>query len=344
MKVVVRNWGVVSPAGWGRDAFRQALAAAEPLPAADLPRPGQEQPLRVRRVPQPSKRPGFIAHARLRRTSPISQYVVASALEALEGDAELARENKRVLGIVFCATCGCVNYSRRFYDEAWKSPATASPLIFPETVFNAPASHLAALLGTTAITYTLVGDGANFPAGMAVAAHWLREGRVEGCLVVGAEESDWLTADAARLLNPGIVMSEGAGALYLTCERGDARGAGLAELTAITDPQFFTDAPGRLRAARGVRESLAPFGAGEFLCDGLLGTRKSDRAEEAAWADWTGRRMSPKRILGEGLCAASAWQCGCALDALHTGDSHAAVVSVAGASQQVIGARFERLP
>ena len=68
---------------------------------------------------------------------------------------------------------GSVNYSRRFYDETLKDPATASPLVFPETVFNAPASHLAALLGTTAINYTLVGDPGTFLQGIALAADWL---------------------------------------------------------------------------------------------------------------------------------------------------------------------------
>src|SRR3712207_8481791 len=32
--------------------------------------------------------------------------------------------------------------------------------LFPETVFNAPASHLAAILGISGASYTLVGDGA----------------------------------------------------------------------------------------------------------------------------------------------------------------------------------------
>ena len=52
------------------------------------------------------------------------------------------------LGIVACTMAGSVAYSRRFYEEVLREPATASPLVFPETVFNAPASHLAAYLGT----------------------------------------------------------------------------------------------------------------------------------------------------------------------------------------------------
>ena len=71
---------------------------------------------------------------------------------------------------------GCVNYSRRFYDEVLQDPATASPLIFPETVFNAPASHLAGYFASTAMDYTLVGDPCSFLQGTALAADWLETG------------------------------------------------------------------------------------------------------------------------------------------------------------------------
>ena len=36
--------------------FREAIARGEPLPINELPRPGWEQPLRVRSVPPPSQR------------------------------------------------------------------------------------------------------------------------------------------------------------------------------------------------------------------------------------------------------------------------------------------------
>src|SRR4029079_15259432 len=122
---------------------------------------------------------------RLRRSSPISHFVVGAALEALGTDAPAVSAGPLRLGIVLWGMSGCVNYSRRFYDEVLKDPATAIPLVFPETVFNAPASHLAALLGTTAVNYTLVGDPGTFLQGLALAADWLSAKRVDGCLVVG---------------------------------------------------------------------------------------------------------------------------------------------------------------
>src|SRR6266498_3577469 len=197
--IFIHGIGAVSPAGWGVLPMREALAKGEPLPVKEIARPGWTRSLRVRPVPPPSPRPNFLSHARLRRTSPITQFAVAAALEALGEDAAHVSNGSLRLGIILCVMTGCVNYSRRFYDETLKDPATASPLVFPETVFNAPASHLAALLGTTAINYTLVGDPATVLQGIALAADWLLSEQVDGCLVIGAEEMDWLTAEAVTL-------------------------------------------------------------------------------------------------------------------------------------------------
>jgi len=41
-------------------------------------------------------------------------------------------------------------------------------MIFPETVFNSSASHLAAYLGSAGVNYTLVGDAGTFLQGLAV--------------------------------------------------------------------------------------------------------------------------------------------------------------------------------
>jgi hypothetical protein len=316
--------------------LRAAMANGASLLVKELARPGWTHGLKIRQVPPPETRPAFLAHARLRRTSPITHHVVASALEAIGTDAPLVASQTLRLGVVFCAMSGCVNYSRRFYDEVLHDPATASPLVFPETVFNAPASHIAAFLGTPAMNYTLVGDPAAFLDGVAVAANWLLEDRVDGCLVIGAEESDWLTSDAFRLFSRQLILSDGAGALYLKRTREGA----LAELGAITDPHLFVQKQCRTAAVKSARAQLPGVGAKEILVDGRQGVVRLDAAETAAWQDWTGARISPKRILGEGLMAAAAWQCVSAIDALREMSYTVASVSVAGYNQQAIGARF----
>jgi len=336
-KIFICGEGAVSPAGWGMDAFREALACGEPLPTTDLVRPGGSRPLQIRSVPAAVPRPAFTGHARLRRTSPIAHYAVGAALEALGPDAAKVADGSLRLGIVLCVMTGCVNYSRRFYDETLKDAATASPLIFPETVFNAPTSHLASLLGTTAINYTLVGDPGTVLQGVALAADWLLSARVDGCLVIGAEEMDWLTAEAVGLFAHSAQISDGAGALYLRRDAGQNPGV---ELTEVTNPFLFANGQTRALAALRARAAMNLNDGSNLLCDGLQGVLRLDRDEARAWQDWSGARLSIKRILGEGLMAAAAWQCVAAVDALRQKKCSAAVVNIVGCNQQAIAARF----
>jgi 3-oxoacyl-(acyl-carrier-protein) synthase len=353
-RVFVHGSGAVSPAGWGVSALLRTLEETDPIPVQHLERPGRKQPLRVRRVPVADPRPASFGHARLRRASPISQYAVAAAQEALGPDAAFAGRAERRLGVILCVMSGCVNYSRRFFDEALRDPATASPLVFPETVFNAPSSHLAAVLGTTAINYTLVGDPATYLDGLVLAAQWLSQGLVDGCVVVGAEELDWLTADAFRLFARRLVVSEGAGALYLTSHPqpfsvsdGQPPGATNAKavtLDSVTDTFIFWNEPERAAAARAVATQLLARGQTHLVCDGLQQVPRFDRAEALAWKDWKGTRRSVKTVLGEGLMAAAAWQCVAAVELLRAGQHTAAFVPVAGCNAQVAGARFATVP
>jgi hypothetical protein len=235
---------------------------------------------------------------------------------------------------------GCVNYSRRFYDEALRDPGTASPLVFPETVFNAPASHLAALLGTSSMNYTLVGDPGTFLQGLALAANWLLDERVDACLVLGGEECDWLTSDAFHLFSRRLILGDGAGALYL--KKAADEGA-IAELQSVTDSYLFSSRQSRAQAARHVRAELPPCTPNLLLSDSLLNLPKLDAAEATAWQDWDAARLSPKVLLGEGLMAAAAWQCIVAIDALKQNSYSGANISVVGCNQQAIGAHFVNL-
>ena len=339
MNISITGLGAVSPAGWGVKPLREALAANAPLPTTDLARPGWEKPLRVRSVPASPTKLAALAHPRLRRVSPITRYAVASAIEAIGGEVGNISQPHR-LGVIFCVMSGCVNYSRRFYDEVLKDPPSASPLVFPETVFNAPSSHLAALLGAGGMNYTIVGDPGTFLQGLALGADWLLRESADRVLVVGAEEIDWATADSFRMFARRLVLAEGSGAVLLS-RGGDA--PALASLEAITDSHLFLQRRGRAAAAAAMRGQLpARMETGALLCDGLQDVPRFDAGEAPVWRDWTGPRLSPKTVLGEGLMAAAAWQCVAAVDALGEGRASAANVSVVGCNQQAIGAQFVR--
>lgn len=326
--VAVGGVGVVSPAGWGLKALREALASGTPCPMQKLPRPGLDSPLTIRPVPTPAERPPCFQHPRLRRASAITRFAVSAGLEAL-GKNEVAR-----LGIITCVMSGCVQYSRRFYHEVLDNPAAASPLLFPETVFNAPGSHLGSVLGNVSINYTLVGDPGTFLQGLALGATWVAERRLDGCLVVGAEEVDWVTSESFRMFDKGFLLAEGAGAIYLRRRRQESE----VTLECITDSHLYSGWS-RGQAAKAMREQLPPA---DLLVDGTQGMKRYDRAEIEAWSDWTAQRLSPKLVLGEGLMAGSPWQCIAAVDALQHGRSFSALVSVVGCNQQAIAAQFIR--
>jgi hypothetical protein len=335
-RVFVYGLGAVSPAGWGVAALREALSRGRPLPIQPLARPGWEQPLRLRPVPPPAIRPAFLAEPRLRRASPLSQYVAATALEATARFRE--NNSHRRLGIIVCLQSGCVQYSYRFFEETLKNPATASPLLFPETVYAAPASHAAALLGDLPLVQTVVGDPAIYLQGLSMGIRWLLEKRVDACLVIGAEENNWLLADALWHFEPSSVLSGGAGAVCLGLDAAWSLGV---ELASITDAHTYTAAKGHRQAAQAMRLQLPPGSPRDLLCDGLGDSPRANAPELAAWQDWPGQRISPKRILGEGLAAAAAWQCVAACDAVAGGQS-AAFLSLVGCNQQAIGAHWVR--
>ncbi len=180
-------------------------------------RPGWEKPLPARLVPNPAVRPEFLAHPRLRRASPITHYVVAAALEAT-ATLRANPDPKCRLGLVVCLQSGCVNYSCRFFDEMLKDPATASPLLFPETVYAAPASHVAAVLENVSLAEHAGGRSGRLSAGSGPGAQWLEENRVDACLVIGAEETNWILADALWHLERPAILTAGAGALCLCRE------------------------------------------------------------------------------------------------------------------------------
>ena len=325
-RIFAHGFGAVSPAGWGVAALSAALENGVPLPTQTLARPGWEKPLHVRSVPTQAARPAYLAHPRLRRAGAMAQHTVAAVLEALGGDVPRAQAGELRLAIIVSTLAGSVAYTRRFYEEILRDPATASPLIFPETVFNAPASHLAAFLGTTAINYTLVGDEGTFLQGLALGANWLDDGLADGCVVIGAEEMDWIVADAVRLFRRGAVYGSGAGAVYLKKDYAPV------ELASVTDPFLFTQQQSRVHAARKMREHLPAGTADELLCESETGN--------AAWPGWPGPRLAPKAILGEAFLASAAWQCVAAGDAVRRGEFQAATISIVGANEQAIGARL----
>ena len=230
MTLAIAGMGWVTPLGAGVDSVWERLLQGDEAPATTISEQFADRAYRVFRVPESALK--GVSYPRLRRASAISRFAAAAGLQALESAGlKLDSRNAERIALIFAISNGGVTYTKRFYREIVGTGAqAASPLLFPETVFNAPASHLAAILGVTGATYTLVGDGAIGVAAITMAEELMENAALDYCLVVGTEEIDWLLCDAYqrwRLLrlappietfskqNRGMILSEGAGAIVL---------------------------------------------------------------------------------------------------------------------------------
>src|SRR6266480_1995560 len=233
MSLAIAGMGWVTPLGRGVDSVWDLLLRGHEASATTISEQFGDRSYSVFRVPESAM--AAFAHPRLRRSSVISRFAAAAGLDALRAAGlEPGSHSGERTALIFAISNGGVIYTKRFYSNIVESGAqSASPLLSPETVFNAPASHLAAILGITGATYTLVGDGAVGLAAIKMAEDLMANETLDYCLVVGTEEIDWLLCDAYRRwrllrssppIEPfstqqrGMILSEGAGAILLARE------------------------------------------------------------------------------------------------------------------------------
>jgi 3-oxoacyl-(acyl-carrier-protein) synthase len=357
MSMHIAGMGWVTPLGSGVEEVWRRLLKGESASAETLSSPlGSDYP--VFRVPASAtaKAP---AHPRLRRSSAISRFAVVAGLEALESaGVQLDPEIAERTALIFAVSNGGVIYTKRFYHEIVESGAqAASPLLFPETVFNAPASHLAAILGITGATYTLVGDGAVGTLALKMAEDLMTSDTFDYCLVVGAEEADWLLCDAYckwRLLRcappvepfqqppRGMIVSEGAGAILLA-RNGPVQ---IEKIASGTNFRRQREAAAGLEAVFSALCAAPP----DLVAASANGTF-IDAAEQTAIGKHSpkARVYAVKGPLGESVGASSVWQTICGAQALITQrvpgfteplSLQSAVVSTCGLNQQVAGLRL----
>jgi hypothetical protein len=339
MKARIAGLGWVTPLGADLDTVWQRLAAGEVPEAKLLTNPETGAVHRYLAVP-----PKLVEHLarnpRLRRSSAISYYAVAAGLAALENAGiTLDPASAARTAVIFAVSDGGVVYTRKFYDQIVKQGANAaSPLLFPETVYNAPASHLAALLGIDGASYTLVGDSSVGLAALHFGAQLLALGEIDQCVVVGAEECDWILCEAYKTWRMGRApLAEGAAAVVL-------RGEGRWDLRTHAGATFFRQS----EAGAALERVLADFAA-EPAADLIISSANetfADRAEAAALRSGHAgiRTLVPKRQFGEAPGASDLMQTVLAAVALEKLGLRGALVPVIGFSQQASAARLTRRP
>ncbi|MGC4016381.1 MAG: hypothetical protein QM755_17945 [Luteolibacter sp.] len=333
----IHGHGAVTAAGADGTALYQACVKNEELPTIPFEHAveGGSRVYQQRPVSTEILRAGQPKHPRLRRASNASKFAVIAACQAIGNERmEKIRSRELRIGIVVSFLNGCVNYSNRFFGEVLTDPSLASPILFPETVFNAPASHIAAFLECDGPVYTLIGDSTAWFSAITVAEDWIAAGLVDGCLVLCAEEMDWLTLEGLDLYSRNLVATEGAAAIYV-----EATPSGIS-MEKLHGPFPYTDSDER-RLAMSEAWSAIQDRAEGILVDGLSSIPRLDRDEVAVTRDWTGARLSPAAVLGEGMGIRCGLQTIAAIEALGS-DHESATIFAAGGNQQAFSARLTR--
>jgi 3-oxoacyl-(acyl-carrier-protein) synthase len=365
MSLHIAGMGWVTPLGSGLEEVWNRLLNGESAVAKSISSPlGKDYPVFRAPAAATAQAP---AHPRLRRSSAISRFAVVAGLAALaDANVELDEKTAARTALIFAVSNGGVIYTKRFYHDIVESGAqAASPLLFPETVFNAPASHLAAILGINGASYTLVGDGAVGTLALKMAEDLMASDALDHCLVVGAEEADWLLCDAYhkwRLLRAappiepfqkparGMIVSEGAGALLL-------RRAGRVQVEKIAAGSNFQK---QREAAACVDKVFAELCTTppDIVCASANGTFIDEAERAASIAHCPKAKVyAVKGALGDSIGASSLWQTICAAQALiagrlpaiqfasdGNGGLRSAIVSTCGLNQQVAGLRLTFSP
>lgn len=301
----ITGTSLVTPLGSDPAALLEQVRSGTPPHPTFVSSPDGSRTFPVLRVPDEAIA-GNARWPRLRRSSTISHLVMTAALGALR-NAGIDPENPgRRIAVVFAASDGGVIYTRKFFNDLVERGTKAgSPLLFPETVYNAPASHIAARLGIDGTATTVVGDASAGLHAVAMGGDLLLAGECDVCVVAAAEEVDWVVADAYAQWGiggeDGVIFSDGAAALVL---ENDAPvratvdcGASFSRLRDSVDA--LAASIERVRRETNAACVISSDTGGKFAV-----------AEDAALIRSVGttERLRPKRILGEAFAASTLTQ------------------------------------
>ncbi len=248
-RVVVAGLGVISPIGIGKEAFLKSL------------KEGKSGIGKITRFDTSKYRShlggevtdfnpkDYINHMKIRRMDRDSQIAVASAILALrDADLEITSGNSPECGVILGSGFTGLETTEAFHRGLIEhGPSGVNPMLFPNTVPNAPAGHISIELGITGPNSTITQKGATAEGAIGYAYSLLRHDKAKVILTGGVDELSWILFHAYShlgILSPlknenytegchpfdkrrnGMVLGEGGGILVLeTLKHARERGA-----------------------------------------------------------------------------------------------------------------------
>jgi 3-oxoacyl-[acyl-carrier-protein] synthase II len=323
--VVITGIGMVTPLGTGKDVFSQKLfrgdSGISPITAFDTSRFRSRLGAEVHGfIPR-----DFISVKNLRRMDRISSMTAASARMATE-DAGfyIDASNRDRVGIILGVSYGSTDVAAQFAGILFtEGPGSASPILVPNTVINAPAGHASIELGFRGINSTVNHREASAETAIAYAAAEIKNNRADVLLTGGTDIiSEFFLKilihfkavspagggeEGARpfdRLRNGPVIGEGAGVLCIeSMAHARARGAApyceIAGWGLSSSPSPSTDWPSNpkgpiLAITRALESAKITPGDIDYVSASANGGRKLDLLEaEALSAVFSGESQKP---------------------------------------------------
>ncbi|NVM21667.1 MAG: hypothetical protein HWN68_07800 [Desulfobacterales bacterium] len=281
-----------------------------------------------------------------RRLSRQSRLAVAASIEAIKDSGlEISEDNRQRIGTVFGTAFGSTEQTNAFYVSLLdEGPQAAEPFLFPDTVPNAPASHVAMYHRLQGPNSTFCQNHLSGECALAYALSLLEQERADAVVVGGVDELSSImfhSLDAVRALKPlrreeplrpdrflsgkGFIPGEGATCMVLeradpaSKRQKDSYGTPLSlQLAGAAAPLGHYEANGKA-LAEAMRTALeeADLQAGDIdiIALGANGVAEFENAEAKALAHVFGSkyrqipRIAPRYFVGEfgsaGLLAAA---------------------------------------
>jgi len=235
VEISITGIGVVSALGVGCDAFWDSCRSAKSgiKKIAEFDADGMRA--NVAGWVDDFNPGAFMSPMTYRRMSRVSRMAVASSIEALQ-DSHIdmdAMDMERV-AVIVGTSYGSSSHVDEFYLSLLNGgPRGAQPFLFPETVPNAPASHIAMFHNITGPNSTFCQNDISAESALFYAHNLLAQDAVDVVIVGGAEELSeilFTCYDAVGALSPikaesgdpvsprsagGFVLGEGAAVLIM---------------------------------------------------------------------------------------------------------------------------------
>ena len=233
--IAITGIGIVSPLGIGKKTFwencRRAETGIKKITSFDT---GSLRS-NIAGVVEDFQPKRFMPPAAYRKMSRVSRMSVAASIEALKDSGlDMDQVNREKIAIIMGTAYGSSSRVEDFYVSLLKDgPRGAQPFLFPETVPNAPASHISMFHDITGPNTTFCQNELSAENAILYAWNLLLQGQVDIALVGGADELSSIVYscyDALGALNKvkvtnkeqanprpggGLVLGEGSGILVM---------------------------------------------------------------------------------------------------------------------------------